>query len=135
MGGIRMKCVKCGKEIPINKEHWRNPETGEVFCVLCARNEPVVYDEVPTERWLRFEQICKECLDLAKSKDNLYGNLPIKELGIKGLFVRMWDKVNRLKSIVWEGKEDTPDEKLKDTLMDLINYSIYMILVKESKWS
>jgi hypothetical protein len=90
---------------------------------------------VPPEKWFWFEKICKECQQLAEEKNNLYGGLAISTLGGKGLFVRIWDKVNRLKSLIWEEKDDTPDEKVKDTLMDLINYAVFTILVKEGKWS
>lgn len=126
-------CAKCGKEINY-QDKWEKSETGNIFCTECTGNEPVAHNEIPSERWFWYEKICEKCLELAKEKNKLYGNLAIKELGEKGIFVRVWDKVNRLKSIVWDGKEDTQDERLKDTLMDLINYAVFMLLLQEGKW-
>jgi len=85
------------------------------------------------DKWERFQEIHRECLELAKEKDRLYGDLAIGALGGKGVFVRIWDKANRLKSLIWDGKEETSDEKVVDTLRDLINYATFAILVYEER--
>lgn len=99
---------------------------------MAMRTDLEIYKDIV--KWERFNEIHKECFELAKEKDRLYGGLAIGVLGEKGVFVRIWDKVNRLKSLIWEGKEDTPDEKIIDTLKDLINYATFAILVREEKF-
>lgn len=54
----------------------------------------------------------------------------VERLGITdtktGFMVRMTDKVSRLITFIQNGSFQTKDEALKDTILDLINYSILL---------
>ena len=84
------------------------------------------------------ELLCKEALELMKKKNHDYagnqGAEPFanftrtEAMGIttteKGMLVRMVDKMSRLSSFTESGKFAVSDEKLTDTILDMINYSI-----------
>ena len=68
-----------------------------------------------------------------KHKD--YGPDNIKALGEPGIFVRCWDKINRLKSLVWEGnKAKVEEESVEDTWRDLRVYGYIAQIVREGEW-
>jgi len=54
----------------------------------------------------------------------------VEKLGIasteQGFLVRMTDKLSRLITYVQNGKFEVEDEGLKDTVIDLINYSVLL---------
>ena len=54
----------------------------------------------------------------------------VEKLGITdtktGFMVRMTDKVSRLITFIQNGTFQTKDEALKDTILDLINYSVLL---------
>lgn len=52
---------------------------------------------------------------------------------LNGLRVRMWDKTARLNNLIDKGV-DPQNESLKDTFIDLLNYSAIALLVLEGKW-
>ena len=82
-----------------------------------------------------YEAVFKEAKELSIRKNNAYGKSNISALGVRGVFVRMWDKVNRLKTLIWDktGKDDV-NESVRDTLIDLINYAVYGVMLIDKTW-
>lgn len=94
------------------------------------------------------EKLCKESLDLMKKKNHDYSGKSGKEpfanftraeaMGItsteKGMLVRMLDKMSRLSSFMDSGEFKVQDEKLEDTIKDMINYSVllYAYMIQKS---
>lgn len=87
--------------------------------------------------------IAKEMLDLCKTKSSDYsdhavekGELDnISELGLPGLYVRMTDKMGRLKKFMWfGGLNKVKDETVEDALKDLANYCIISLMVRRRLW-
>lgn len=73
--------------------------------------------------------------DIMIRKHHDYGPDNILALGGKGVFVRGWDKVNRLKRLVWENKEAlVRDETSIDTWRDLSNYGIIAEMLSSGWW-
>ena len=73
--------------------------------------------------------------ELWKKKQLSYGPSNISALGIKGVFVRMWDKMQRLKNLVWHGNDNPlEDETIEDTYYDMANYALMSILVRRGLW-
>ena len=82
--------------------------------------------------------LCSTALDLMQRKNHDYagskGNEPFanftrtEAMGIttteKAMLVRMLDKMSRLSSFTESGEFKVQDEKLQDTILDMINYSI-----------
>lgn len=52
---------------------------------------------------------------------------------LNGLRVRMWDKVARINNLV-DKDIDPNNESLRDSFIDLLNYSVIAIMVLEDKW-
>jgi len=83
-----------------------------------------------------FRILFTQCQKLAEIKNKLYG---IKNLLIfdgLGILTRMNDKIARLNNLLIKPEssnidfEETTKETLNDTILDLINYSIYLYLFK-----
>ena len=61
----------------------------------------------------------------------------VESMGIttteKGFLVRMTDKMSRLSTFCKEGRFQVDDESLRDTILDMINYSILLYAYVSSK--
>lgn len=72
-------------------------------------------------------EVCQEVIQIVLSKNNDYGDAWQKQ-GIAGVMVRLSDKLCRVESLS-DGREVLiADEKLQDTLIDAIGYSILGLL-------
>lgn len=73
--------------------------------------------------------ICRKLTELYKTKNTAYGDSfgkTYEDLGLISALTRMYDKMNRLIALSKGAKEN--DESIKDTLMDLANYSIMTLI-------
>ena len=82
----------------------------------------------------KVEQIQAEALSLFKRKNEQYGNAFAK-YGTVGVMIRMGEKTNRFLSVSHLKMEPKDEETLRDTLLDLLNYSSMAILLLEHKES
>lgn len=80
----------------------------------------------------KFISVQKESLELFKRKNKDYGNA-FANHGPIGVIIRMGDKINRLMSISQSGVNMIKTESLRDTLIDLHNYSAMAIMLMDSK--
>ena len=55
-------------------------------------------------------------------------------LSLTGLWFRMNDKIQRLKTLIMTGRESAVDEPLEDAYLDVSNYGIMATIVKNEKW-
>lgn len=84
---------------------------------LIQQREPETWEDA-------LDRVLAEMRALMIRKHHDYGPGNIGALGVPGVFVRIWDKVNRLKSLIWESKTAAViDESIEDTLIDLANYA------------
>jgi hypothetical protein len=83
-------------------------------------------------RVLQMEKIQKEGLELFKKKNQDYGDA-FANYGVVGVLVRMGDKISRLQSITKHGISLVNSESLRDTLIDLHNYSAMAIMLLDEK--
>jgi hypothetical protein len=79
-----------------------------------------------------FRAFCEAAV-LLDSKQRDYGSANISAFGEKGLVVRMNDKVERLKNLVWKDK-NPEHEKVEDTWVDIANYGIIGLLCHRKEW-
>jgi len=81
-----------------------------------------------------FEEACDlvaaDISDLIASKQNDYGKDNILGFGEQGLVVRLWDKINRFKTLVWHGARPK-NESVEDTLNDIAGYAIIGLLLRK----
>ena len=80
-----------------------------------------------------FEQACRnialEIASMVAEKHKDYGPDNILVFKEQGLVVRMWDKIGRLKHLVW--KEKIPKhESIEDTFKDLAGYAIIGLMLQ-----
>ena len=73
-----------------------------------------------------------EALELFKKKNTDYGD-SFATYGPIGVIVRMQDKINRLVSVSKRDVSLVRDESLRDTLIDLHNYSAMAIMLLDEK--
>ena len=83
-----------------------------------------------------FDVVLKMCKELAIFKNKQYGVKNLLVFNGLGILTRMNDKMARLDNLFeteeyWGLKRDIK-ETLNDTLLDLINYSIYLYLYKNN---
>ena len=74
-----------------------------------------------------------EIKKLSIKKNHDYGSNSLISFGNFGIMIRLSDKMDRLKSFYTTGKLKVSDEKIEDTLKDIINYAMYMILQERKK--
>lgn len=80
-----------------------------------------------------FEEITNEMLELYKAKNSDYGDSfgeTYEKLGLISAVTRITDKVNRLQSLCTK-EQKINDESIRDTLIDLADYSIMTIIEME----
>lgn len=86
-----------------------------------------------------FEDKAMELHDIYKRKNSDYGNSFENSLDIFGVIasvVRLQDKVSRYVSLTTGGNsQQVLDEKVDDTLLDLINYCVMTVMYFETKYS
>lgn len=86
-----------------------------------------------------FKEIINEMFNLYEIKNKNYGDSfskQFQEYGLTSVCIRLEDKLNRLKSLnkqISEAKNgiidiNVDDESIKDTLIDLANYSVLAIM-------
>lgn len=77
-----------------------------------------------------FKELCKSMMATYVRKNADYGNSFDKSLdkfGIVAAVVRLGDKMNRIESLAGK-KAQVTDESIRDTLLDMANYSIMTIM-------
>jgi hypothetical protein len=73
-------------------------------------------------------QVQNEARDLFKKKNTDYGD-SFATYGPVGVIVRMGDKIQRLVSVSKNGVAFVDNESLRDTLIDLHNYSAMAVML------
>lgn len=78
----------------------------------------------------QMEKIQSESLELFKKKNEDYGD-SFATYGVVGVLVRLGDKISRLTNIHNKGVTLVDDESLRDTLIDLHNYSAMAVMLMD----
>ena len=85
-------------------------------------------DNNEVNRVTQMEKVQKEGLELFKRKNADYGDA-FANYGVVGVLVRMGDKISGLQSITTKAVSLVNTESLRDTLIDLHNYSAMAIML------
>lgn len=82
-------------------------------------------------------EIHLECKRLGEKKNNDYSGTmdPIAITKLPGISTRLLDKISRFDSLTKGTKQLVKDESVRDTLMDIINYATYGIMLLDGTWS
>ena len=84
-------------------------------------------------KYEKHAEICKQLNQIYRDKNHDYGDSfgeTFKKLGIISAVTRITDKVNRLQTLCTK-ESKVKDESIRDTLLDLANYSIMTIIELE----
>ena len=76
-------------------------------------------------------KIFVEAFQLRRKKGADYGDV-WKDLGTKKEFVYLYDKVMRLKTLIWDGNKPA-NESTRDSVIDLINYSFHTAILLDEE--
>jgi len=92
------------------------------------------FKKLQREQYLLF---CKKQHDYGP--DNISVGTQLKteadvKLSLTGLWFRMNDKIQRLKTLLMGNKESAVDEPIEDAYLDVSNYGIMATVVKNGKW-
>jgi hypothetical protein len=82
------------------------------------------------ERIYQFDSVQKESRDIFIKKNTDYGD-SFASYGPVGVIIRLSDKISRLKNITKTSVTLVDDETIRDTLIDLHNYSAMAIMLLE----
>ena len=85
-----------------------------------------------TNRLTQLKAVQKEGYELFEKKNKDYGDA-FANYGSIGVLVRIGDKIQRLVSISENEIKCVSDESLRDTLIDLHNYSAMAIMLMDEK--
>ena len=77
-------------------------------------------------------KIQKEAFELFKKKNTDYGDA-FAEFGVIGVLMRIEDKIKRSLSITKNGVNLVNDESIRDTMIDLHNYSAMALMLLDEK--
>lgn len=109
--------------------------------------DPLEFNMTSQELFKIHKELCDAALELMQRKNHDYagkqGSEPfanftrVEALGIttteKGMMVRLSDKMSRLSSFMESNEFKVQDEKLRDTILDMINYSILLYAYLDEK--
>lgn len=80
-----------------------------------------------------YKKTFEEAMKLAIKKNNSYGDTSLILFKGKGLLIRMNDKMGRLNYFFENSNKDLNFESIDDTLIDLINYTVYLKMYLNGK--
>ena len=85
----------------------------------------------------QYELFCKKQHDYGPGNISVGTTLQTDEeihLSLTGLWFRLNDKIQRLKTLLLSGRETAVGEPLEDAYLDVSNYGIMATIVKNGKW-
>ena len=84
------------------------------------------------DRISQYKAVQKEAIELFQKKNKDYGDA-FANYGPVGVIVRMGDKINRLSSVTKNQVSLVQNESIRDTLIDLHNYTAMAIMLMDAK--
>lgn len=81
-----------------------------------------------------YDFITNELRDIYIAKNNDYGDSvsdTFEKFGDVSFAVRITDKINRVTSLLSNKEQKVQDEKIEDTIKDMVNYGILWLIERE----
>jgi len=129
-------CAKCGHEFGWGtKPYVPCPECGDGESIR-AYELPIASPSSPKTFQEAAYLAAKETADLVIKKQKDYGPSNIVALGELGIFVRLWDKINRMLTLLWrpllagQPPQEAQNEPLDDTWDDIPGYCLCRKMLK-----
>ena len=108
------------------------PEQPEINFVKVERNDEVE----PTNGAAKHMELCKYLNNLYAIKNKKYGDsfsITVQKYGIIAALTRLSDKWQRFETLILTKDPGTPDESIRDTLLDMANYCIMTVMELDQK--
>jgi hypothetical protein len=92
-----------------------------------------------TERNVKFKALQGKMFEIQEAKGRDYGEdsdglRNLRRRGVNGVVARIGDKLSRIESLIQPGKEvSVKDESIDDTLLDMANYCLLLIILREDQ--
>ena len=109
----------------------------EDIITMMEREWPVMTAEFRRLQLEHYELFLHKQLDYGPGNISVGTMLQTPEeikLSLTGLWFRMNDKIQRLKTLLMNDRESAVDEPLEDAYLDVSNYGIMATIVKNEKW-
>ena len=116
----------------INEGLISKPEQPEINFVKAERNDEVE----PTNGAAKHMELCKYLNNLYATKNKKYGDsfsITVQKYGIIAALTRLSDKWQRFETLILTKDPGTPDESIRDTLLDMANYCIMTVMELDQK--
>ena len=112
---------------------------GEIHPIVDQMEEewPKMTKEFKRLQREQYELFCKKQHDYGPGNISVGTTLQTDEeihLSLTGLWFRMNDKIQRLKTLLLSGRETAVGEPLEDAYLDVSNYGIMATIVGRDKW-
>ena len=112
---------------------------GEIHPIVDQMEEewPKMTKEFKRLQREQYELFCRKQHDYGPGNISVGTTLQTDEeihLSLTGLWFRMNDKIQRLKTLLLSGRETAVGEPLEDAYLDVSNYGIMATIVKNGKW-
>ena len=86
-----------------------------------------------------FEEACRETAltiaEIVSANKKAYGHDNIMAFKEQGLVVRLWDKISRLKNLLWVNKGSPKNEPIEDTFTDIAGYAIIGLILSNNTFT
>ena len=134
-----MKKLKVIKESNIKKEinSYLTGDGGDIVTYM-EQEWPQMTAEFRRIQRVQYELFLHKLHDYGPGNISVGSQLKTKEevnLSLIGLWFRMNDKIQRLKTLLMGGKESAVNgEPMEDAFLDVSNYGIMATIVKNGKW-
>ena len=102
----------------------------EKSSLITSNSELILENSEQNVRLMQYEKIQHEAKELFRKKNADYGD-SFSTFGSIGVIVRMGDKISRLNTIDKNKIINVDNETLRDTLIDLHNYSAMAIMLMD----
>ena len=143
---MKVKCIDIKNSLgtlTLGKIYSVNEETEESYYIVNNNGDIRKYNKhrflkVPEINELNESEIvniAKEIGQLVEKKDKDYNSAfskTLKEYGDVAYFLRIDDKLNRLKSLLLRSKDAEINESVEDTLKDIVGYTLLMLKEKRA---
>ena len=131
-----MKVIKDSKSKKVYTNHYGNKKDSDIVTMM---------EKEWPEMTAEFRRLQREQYELFLHKQHDYGpgNISVGtqlqteeeiQLSLTGLWFRLNDKIQRLKTMLMTKRESAVDEPMEDAYLDVSNYGIMATIVKNGKW-
>ena len=131
-----MKVIKDSKSKKVYTNHYGNKKDSDIVTMM-EKEWPEMTAEFRRLQREQYELFLHKLHDYGPGNISVGTQLQTEEeiqLSLTGLWFRMNDKIQRLKTMLMTKRESAVDEPMEDAYLDVSNYGIMATIVKNGKW-